>query len=202
MEQHFSYRKEGNDYVFYRDEELIHLCDNTIISTANELLAADLLIALQKKEHPGDPTSLLHYHFATLLEKVDDKINTDEISNLCYDDFLNDNYLMFHQVAPMRQIIAQHFADNLPAFLESLPVYKRMATVLFAQTCHSYMLAYYLIIDVIEQENVEESKEAFLDDLLEFYGDFFDTEDEAASFLKDITPVINTYVRYMSYDSV
>ena len=202
MEQQFSYRKEGNDYVFYRDEEPIQLQGSIKITTTNESLAAELLNALQRKEHPGDPTSLLHYHFATLLGKQDEEKYTEEVINLCYDDFLNDNYLMFHQVAPMRQIIAQHFADNLPSYLASLPFHKKSATILFAQTCHSYMLAYYLQIDVLEQENVEDCKDAFLEDLLEFYGDFFDTEEEAASFLKDITPVINTYISYMSYDSV
>ena len=202
MAYKFTYRKEGNEYVFYRDEESVLLEDGIALATVNEDLAAEILKALEKQEHPGDETSILHFHFATLLGKPHEDAYTEEIEGLCYDDLLEDNYLMFRQVAPMRQIIAQHFADNLPAQLASLPVHRKIAIVTFAQTCHSYMLPYYLLIDVIEQENKEECKEAFMDDLLELYEKTLGTEQEAKDFLKVMTPVIENYIRYMSYEEV
>ena len=54
MAYKFTYRKEGNEYVFYRDEESVLLEDGIALATVNEDLAAEILKALEKQEHPGD----------------------------------------------------------------------------------------------------------------------------------------------------
>ena len=56
--------------------------------------------------------------------------------------------------------------------------------------------------DVVGKEDVKECKDSFFEDLLEYLYDFFDTKKEAKAFLGRIKPVINTFIKYMSYEEV
>lgn len=202
MDPTFSYRKEDNEYVIYQDDTCIVTPEGNKVSTANEDLAAGLVKAIEQGEHYRDAKSLLCYHFTYLDSKKDKEEIMREPIEIPFEELMDDPYLMFRQDSPIRQVIAQYFCDGIPAYLSKLPFHKKLAFFTMAYSCNTKMLPYYIMFDVVGEDDVEACREAFFDDLLEYLYDFFDTEKEAKAFLEAITPVIDTFIKYMSYDEV
>ena len=202
MEPAFSYRIENNEYVLYQNDTCIVTPGGNTVSTTNEDLAAGLVKAIEQGEHYRDAKSLLCFHFTYLDSKKDEEEIMQEPIEIPFEELMNDPYLMFRQDSPIRQVIAQYFCDGIPAYLSKLPFHKKLAYFTMACGCESKMLPYYIMFDVVGQEDVEGCREAFFEDLLEYLYDFFATRKEAKAFLKKITPVIDTFIKYMSYDEV
>lgn len=202
METQFSYRKEDNEYVLYQNDTCVLTPEGNKVSTTNKDLAARLVKAMEQEEHYGDAKSLLCFHFTVLDSKKDEIEIMKEPIEVPFEELMNDPYLMFRQPSPIRQAYAQYFSDGLPSYLSNLPFHKKLAFFTMACSCESKMLPYYIMSDVVGEEDVKACKDSFFEDLLEYLYDFFDTKKEAKAFLGRIKPVINTFIRYMSYEEV
>ena len=202
MESEYIYRKEGDEYVIYHEGEYVFTPQGNKISTKNKNLASAMAKAMTKGEEISDAKSILCFHFTVLDSKKDEEEIMQEDIEIPFEVLMNDPYLMFRQPSPIRQLIAQYFSENLPAMLSKLPFHKKLAFFTMARSCNTNMLPFYILHDIVGEDDVKACKESFFEDMEEYLEDFFDTKKEAKAFLKRITPVINTYVKYMSYDEV
>ena len=202
METKFNYKKEENKFVIYQNDTCVLTPQGNKVCTVNKALASELVKALNKGEDFGDAASILCFHYTILDSRQDEEEIMQEEVETPYEMLMNDPYLMFRQTSPIRQVIAQYFCDALPEHVSKLPFHKRLAFMTMSISCQAYMLPFYIDNDIIGQDDVEACKEEFFDDLIEYLYDLFDTKKKAKAFLKQITPVINTYVKYMSYDEV
>lgn len=202
MQAMFQYRKEGNEYVIYEnDMPLLTLMGNKVCTT-NEDLAAELVKALKKEEEIDDAKSILCFHFTFLDSQEDKEEIMQEAVDMPLNELMNDPYLMFRQSSPIRQVIAQYFSDALPAHISNLPFHKKLAFMTMATSCQTYMLPYYIDHDIIGKEDAEACKEAFYEDMSDYLYELIGSKQKVKSYLKEVTPVINTYIKYMSYDEV
>ena len=202
MAAKINYRKDNNEYVLYQDDTCILTPQGNRVCTTNEALASELVKAMEHGEDFGDAKSILCFHYTVLDSKQDEEEIMQETVDTPYEMLMNDPYLMFRQSSPIRQAIAQYFCDALPVHISNLPFHKKLAFMTMSISCQTNMLPYYIDSDILGQGDVEACKVEFFEDLIEYLYDFFDTKKKVRDFLKQITPVINTYIKYASFDEV
>ena len=180
-----------------------------------EELAKSLLTNLEHKMGYSAPFSLLTYHYTycNLEAQYDLNFIADDFSNCVdYESLMNDDYLMFRQPSPVRQAIAQFFEKELPENFHNYNLYQLTAILVIHSAFNSWMLSQYIIADIIEplydednNTDYETLKQEFMDDLEEFECEELggDPDDEEyKKHLKDISPMIDTFVKYFTIQLV
>ena len=123
----YTYKLEDGEYVFYKDGKVLETPNDVVIKTTNERLAKLLLTNLEHKMDYTAPFSFLTYHYTycNLEAQFDQDFIADDFSNCVdYESLMNDDYLMFRQPSPVRQAIAQFFAEELPENFHKYNLYQ------------------------------------------------------------------------------
>lgn len=185
----YTYKLENNEYVFYKDGEVLKTPHDAVVKTNNEDLAKQLLKNLENNPDYTSPTSLLTYHYAycNLNAEFSKEFIADDFSRCAsYDTLMDDDYLMLRQPSPVRQAIAVFFEKELPENFHNYNMYQLSAVLIISTVFRSWMLSQYIIADIILPYNEDEDadydslKEEFLDDLEEYESEElgWDPEDE------------------------
>ena len=208
----YTYKLENDEYVFYKDGEVLKTPHNAVIKTTNEQFAELLLTNLKHMVGYTAPFSFLTYHYTycNLDSESTQEIIANDFSNcISYDSLMNDDYLMFRQPGPVKQAIAVYYEKKLPERLHTYNLYQLSAILVIQTAFQSWMLSHYIIADIIEplydDENadLEALKEEFLDDLEEYECEEFDCDPEDDAYIrhrKVLSQTITAFVSYFTLD--
>jgi len=207
----YSYKLDNEVYCLYENDKPISTPHGNPIIAETESLAHKLVEALEQGKDYMSGDSILTYHY-TYCNLIADYSLEDLAEGLGqyadYDHLLYDDYLMFRQDAPVKQAIADFLGREIPEAFKQMNFYQLSAMVVINSMRHSWVLPYMLVIDVIEQideqmdeEDITELKEEFIDDIAEFeaneFGDDTDS-DEYQAHLDAFSKTIDMFIEYFT----
>lgn len=202
----YHYAQDGDLFVLYQDNAPLTTPDGIGITTTHEELAQKLVAELQQGKTYTSAAALLAYHYTYCNLEQDEDGTSDLLEHFqqmtATDYLMMDEYLMFRQPSPLRQVIAQAMSEEYEAYLPTLNLYQLTAILVVAQTYQSMMLPYYLLVDICEAledgGDYAALKSQFMEDIEAFEREqgYAEEYEDYAQHLTNMSGMIDAFVYY------